>query len=31
MNKFIASALIAAAGFAAAPSFAADNISGEAA
>lgn len=29
MNKFIASALIAAAGFAAAPSFAGDNISGE--
>ena len=29
MNKFIASALIAAAGFAAAPSFAADNIGGE--
>lgn len=29
MNKFIASALIASAGFAAAPSFAGDNISGE--
>lgn len=29
MNKLLASALIAAAGFAAAPSFAADNISGE--
>ena len=29
MNKFIASTLIAAAAFAAAPSFAADNISGE--
>ena len=29
MNKFIASALIAAASFAAAPSFAADNIGGE--
>jgi len=29
MNKFIASALIAAAGFAAVPSFAGDNISGE--
>jgi hypothetical protein len=29
MNKFIASALIAAAGFAAAPSFAGDIISGE--
>ena len=29
MNKFIASALIAAAGSAAAPSFAGDNISGE--
>ena len=29
MNKFIASALIAAAGLAAAPSFAADNIGGE--
>ena len=29
MNKFIASALIAAAGFAAAPSFAGDNIGGE--
>ena len=29
MNKLLASALIAAAGFAAAPSFAGDNISGE--
>ncbi|RCW75837.1 DUF4148 domain-containing protein [Pseudorhodoferax soli] len=29
MNKFVASALIAAAGFVAAPSFAGDNISGE--
>ncbi|PZP98297.1 MAG: hypothetical protein DI587_14700 [Variovorax paradoxus] len=29
MNKLLASALIAAAGFAAAPGFAADNISGE--
>ena len=29
MNKLLASALIAAAGFATAPSFAADNISGE--
>ena len=29
MNKFIASALISAAAFAAAPSFAGDNISGE--
>ncbi len=29
MNKFFASALIAAIGFAAAPSFAGDNISGE--
>ncbi|MGC3985046.1 MAG: DUF4148 domain-containing protein [Pseudorhodoferax sp.] len=29
MNKFIASALVAAAAFAAAPSFAGDNISGE--